>query len=180
MKNRFKKRYLPYGELPSFNMDGQQNGGVFILWDREKKTFVMARRRHRKINLSAPLHLSSLLAIITVALVPQAATSHLKWGLHWYWFIVFISIAVYLYIDRDLRPQDVTQVVKDNRVFNAYRYNIQHFGQMLVITLACMLGTWFTKNSWVLSLFTYLSVIVCTRFFIYMVTSIIIHTKFVR
>lgn len=180
MGSKFKKRYFRYGELPSFNAGGQRTGGIIIFWDRNEKKFVMAHRRYRRVNLTGPFQIGSLLAIITVALVPQVSTNHLQWGLHWYWFVVAAAFGIYMYVSHDLHPQDVTPITIDERVVNSYKYNIWRVNQSIALVGALVLLTWITQNLWFITLLTYLLVMAGTQFFVYAVTSLIIHTRLIK
>ena len=122
------KRYVQYDILPDFNSQKQWDGGILILWDRQNQNFVMAHHRVRSIHQTGAddaISFGSSLALILTALVPGLALHYIQWGVHWYWFVVATILGGYVYVKSDFKPQDVTSVVLDKRIFNSYKYHIK-------------------------------------------------------
>lgn len=158
MKGRFRKRYIQHGILPDFNSQKQWGGGIQILWDRQNQEFVMAHHRVRSIHQPSTedaISFGSSLALILTALVPGFALHYIRWGLHWYWFVIATILGGYAYIKSDAKPQDVTPVILDKRILDSYRYHVKfalYLGFMVISASAAAL---ISKDYWWLVLVVY-------------------------
>lgn len=172
------RRYIQYGVLPAFDYSKRKNGGILIVWDRQKREFVMAHHRIGSVHqtgFEAVASFSSAIALILTALAPQYATHNIQWGLHWYWFVVAAIVSGYVYVSHDGDPKQMTPIVPDNRVIDSYKEQFRHLFKILGATILISIGVLLSNNFWLMVLVMYVCFGLCVLLLIFSVTSALVH-----